>query len=585
MNLPHLSISFTTGDTPRLELSVDNCTIPAKTFDNERATLFILGSPVLGESIVYDDIWAQVTDAGLPSDFLKKINGEFLLITLDKQSGTLRVSSDRYTSIPLFYVADDSGFYGSVFYKDVWEYVNGNNASNINRYAVFEFLWLQRLLGTKTYDLSSSFLLAASTVTYRTGSATTDRYWVPSFEKTSASVKDSANLLSSLIRQSIRRKTSDNPGRIGLFLSGGIDSRTVLSSFEHPPVSFTIGVTDNNEVKVARKIANSVQSRHKFIAIDQDPYSSRLDELTMLGGGMHAFDHAIFYGLKQQISSDADVVFHGHGIDYMFQGMYLLNRNINFLGRRTSFKRSESIGPDFPGEYINRIGHRLKDIALLNYVVANRRDEMLGQLRHSVEEILESGEGFCQTPDDQWEYMLIHGLARHYPFTNLTSMGTTAEQRIIAFDNDIFDLYLSLPKSHRLDGKIAKETLKILNPKLASIPTANTNQSPNQSAIQKDVIKLIQLVKRRTGLQKSPRIEATAEERTWPDRGHMFATQPKLTEAALALQSSEALASLDFLDMDRLAKDIPTWLDSPAVGPGAFLTFLVTIDRFIKYGQ
>ena len=585
MNLPHLSISFTTGDTPRLELSVDNCTIPAKTFDNERATLFILGSPVLGECIVYDDIWAQVTDAGIPSDFLKKINGEFLLITLDKQSGTLRVSSDRYTSIPLFYVADDSGFYGSVFYKDVWEYVNGNNASNINRYAVFEFLWLQRLLGTKTYDLSSSFLLAASTVTFTNGSAETDRYWVPSFKKTSASVKDSANLLSSLIRQSIRRKTSDNPGRVGLFLSGGIDSRTVLSSFEHPPVSFTIGVTDNNEVKVARKIANSVQSRHKFIAIDQDPYSSRLDELTMLGGGMHAFDHAIFYGLKQQISGDADVVFHGHGIDYMFQGMYLLNRSINFLGRRTSFKRSESIGPDFPGEYINRIGHRLKDIALLDYVVAKRRDEMLEQLRHSVEEILESGEGFCQTPDDQWEYMLIHGLARHYPFTNLTSMGTTAEQRIIAFDNDIFDLYLSLPKSHRLDGKIAKETLKILNPMLASIPTANTNQSPNQSAIQKDVIKLMQLVKRRMGLEKSPRLEATAEERTWPDRGHMFATQPKLTEAALALQSSEALASLDFLDMDRLAKDIPTWLDSPEVGPGAFLTFLVTIDRFIKYGQ
>jgi asparagine synthetase B (glutamine-hydrolysing) len=585
MNLPHLSISFTTGDTSKLELSVDNCTIPAKTFDNERSTLFIIGSPVLGESIVYNDIWAQVTDAGLPSEFLKNINGEFLLITLDKQSGTLRVSSDRYTSIPLFYVVDDSGFYGSVFYKDVWEYVIGNNSSNINKYAVFEFLWLQRLLGTKTYDLSSSFLLAASTVTYRSGSATTDRYWVPSFEKTSASVKDSAKLLSGLIRQSIRRKTSDNPGRIGLFLSGGIDSRTALSSFEHPPVSFTIGVTDNNEVKVARKIANSVQSRHKFIAIDQDPYSSRLDELTMLGGGMHAFDHAIFYGLKQQISSDADVVFHGHGIDYMFQGMYLLNRNLNFLGRRTSFKRAESIGPDFPGEYINRIGHRLKDIALLDYVVANRRDEMMGQLRHSVEEILESGEGFCQTPDDQWEYMLIHGLARHYPFTNLTSMGTTAEQRIIAFDNDIFDLYLSLPKSHRLDGKIAKETLKILNPKLASIPTANTNQSPNQSAIQKDAIKLIQLVKRRTGLEQSPRLEATPEERTWPDRGRMFATQPKLTEAAMALRSSDALASLDFLDMDRLAKDIPTWLESPTAGPGAFMTFLVTIDRFIKYGQ
>jgi hypothetical protein len=44
----------------------------------------------------------------------------------------------------------------------------------------------------------------------------------------------------------------------------------------------------------------------------------------------------------------------------------------------------------------------------------------------------------------------------------------------------------------------------------------------------------------------------------------------------------DALASLGFIDMDRLAKDIPYWITTPNYGAGSFLSFLITIDRFIK---
>ena len=262
--------------------------------------------------------------------------------------------------------------------------------------------------------------------------------------------------------------------------------------------------------------------------------------------------------------------------------MYLLTHNLTLFGRRTSFKRSDRIGDDFPGEYLNRIGHRLKSINLIEYVLPNRRVDMLAQLRHSIEEIQQLGEGFCNTLDDQWEFMLIHALSRHYPFTNISSMATIAEQRTIAFDNDIFDLYLSLPKSHRLEGKIARKALKILNPRLAAIPTANTNQRPDQSPLTRDARKLMRLFRDRIGPLSTNYISPTAEQRTWPDRGRMFATQQRLTNTALELQTSEALASLGFIDMDRLSSDIPHWVKTPNYGAGALLSFLVTIDRFIK---
>ena len=456
------------------------------------------------------------------------------------------------------------------------------NQLKLNEYAIFEFLWLQRLLGTKTYDSNSSFLLAATTVTYKIGTINTDSYWRPSFKKTTAPVQDTARQLAQLLRQSAKRKTSDQPGQIGMFLSGGTDSRTVLAAFEEPPSSFTIGVSDNNEVQIARSVANTVQSSHKFIPISQDPYSDNLDAMTMLGGGMHAFDHAIFYHLKQGMPKQIDVNFHGHGIDYMFQGMYLLTRNLTLFGRRTSFKKSDAIGSNLASEYLNRIGHRLKNIDLLQYVVKHRRKEMMEQLHHSVEEVMQHGQKFCANPDDHWEYMLIHGLSRHYPFTNLSSMGTVAEQRTIAFDNDIYNLYLSLPKSHRIDGKIAKQTLKILSPQLAAIPTANTNQRPNQSALTRDTYRLVRLLQRYIWSANKGDVAPTAEERTWPDRGRMFNNQPLLRNAAIQLQKSEAIASLGFIDMDKLVADIPGWVEKPNDGSGALLTFLITIDRFLK---
>ena len=195
----------------KLELSIENCTIRRQVFENDHATLVILGTPILGEKIASEALWAETKSRGLQDDFLRCVNGEFLFIHLSKTTRTLQISTDRFTSIPLFYLSDETGFFGSIYYNGVWEYLNSNNRTKINEHAVFEFLWLQRLLGTKTYDSYSSFLLAATKLTYQQGKITTSQYWTPSFQKTSASLNESAEQLAASLRQSTARKTSDNP--------------------------------------------------------------------------------------------------------------------------------------------------------------------------------------------------------------------------------------------------------------------------------------------------------------------------------------------------------------------------------------
>ncbi len=76
----------------------------------------------------------------------------------------------------------------------------------------------------------------------------------------------------------------------------------------------------------------------------------------------------------------------------------------------------------------------------------------------------------------------------------------------------------------------------------------------------------------------------------WIDRqrgvflGHnrLFQRQSVLRQAALDVARSEVLEALDFLDMDALARNVPVWVDDPARDAGAFLTYLVTVDRFLR---
>ena len=126
------------------------------------------------------------------------------------------------------------------------------------------------------------------------------------------------------------------------------------------------------------------------------------------------------------------------------------------------------------------------------------------------------------------------------------------------------------------------KALKELNPELAALPTANTNERPDRGPLGRDFDRAANFARRKIGLDRSSRLSITPEERTFQDRGRMFAEHPGLRASAQAVCMSEELASLGFLDMDRIAKDVPRWLENPNKNAGAFITFLVMIDRFLK---
>ena len=77
----------------------------------------------------------------------------------------------------------------------------------------------------------------------------------------------------------------------------------------------------------AARISNAAKEgllqSYRSIKLDKDHFTINLDKITRICGGQFTFYDAIFTGLDDHYFNNVDYIFHGHGLDYFFQGMYL----------------------------------------------------------------------------------------------------------------------------------------------------------------------------------------------------------------------------------------------------------------------
>ena len=573
---------FDEGKDDGIEVEYDNIYPEPYVFHEKDHLFYVLGSPIIGEKINRKKVCEVVRTNGLDNNILSLINGEFLIIWFNRVLREINLINDRFTSIPFYFFTREKYFFGSVYYKDVWKQLDPLTNKKVLKEAFFEFIWLQRLMGEKTYDTKSKFLWSASCLTFNGRKIHTKNYWFPDFTKDyKSSIRTQAIILAKRLKKSINRKTSDNK-RYGLFLSGGRDTRVVLAAFEKPLICFTVGSSrDNNEYLVALEASKVKGAEHVFLPSPPDHYSKILDKAVLLGGGMYTFPHALFLPYRNFVIPKVDVVFHGHGLDYFFQGMYLPRKYFYIFRRRTYCAKLRRLSGDFISDYLTNIHHRLKDIDIMRYIKLSHREKMMEFLRYSVDEVVQRGREFCNTLYDLWEYMLIHNLSRHYTNPNLSSIATYVEQRTIAFDNDVFSLYMSLPEKYRLGANISCKTLRYLDPKLGKIRTGNTNIRADYSPLMQTATMIGSWLLRKSKISKKEYLHPHPEDRTWPDNDVALRNQRYLVETAMQVAKSEVLETLSFLDMTTIRKDIDEWLKSPT-GGAAFIFTLITIDRFLR---
>lgn len=556
-----------------------------KVFQRNGRLLIMLGSPIYRDKVDVEKVSALLLTKDLSKELLSTINGSFLFImySVDNEKPQITIINDRFASIPFYYRVDGNLFSGAISYVDIWDSSRSiqDFIGDINQEAFLEFLHLKQLLGDKTYDLKTKYLEPASVLKYSEKDLSCDTYWEPRYNCEDISFEEFTWRFLELFKRSLKRKYVDTK-KYGLFLSGGLDSRLILAALESPVISFTIGDFFNTEVKVARKVTQIKKCSHIFLQRDIDFYHTIVPPAVAIGGGMYSFENAHFMNYSKLKDYGIDVMWHGCFLDSLFQGNYLPKKP-RVIGRfPTSFYRILDIKNSLIEGYLSSIKYRLRSVNPLFLIKEARKKDLSEALHQSVNNIIEEGRAYCNDEYEIWDYLSFHNISRYWSFLNVLSMRVDFEEYTPALDNDLFNLYFTMPLEFKLYARVPKKALSILNPRMANTVNANSGNR----IVNSPLMDTIANVKHKTAsklfnfLRKNRNQHTIFTQRSWLNYDEYIRQIPPMRRLVEGLKDSELLESIGIFDMDKVRELIDSHLNNKNNHSDAILR-LLTIEQLL----
>jgi asparagine synthase (glutamine-hydrolysing) len=230
------------------------------------------------------------------TDFAAKLNGAFFIAVYDAVQRRLLLTNDRYGLYPHYY-HDESG--KLVFGPEVKSVLRAPFVTKkLNVTAAAEYFRFQQLLGVKTFHEGILVFPYGSVGEFdlQNSSWGIHHYWDwdQIADRTHIQFEEASLELGHLLRRAVERR-SDDGFRPGVFLTGGLDSRTLLGLMpprNPPPISATFGVENSRDVYYAKQIADAVGSRHHWFDFPDGRWVLDNVELHLkLTEGFHSWIH------------------------------------------------------------------------------------------------------------------------------------------------------------------------------------------------------------------------------------------------------------------------------------------------------
>jgi asparagine synthase (glutamine-hydrolysing) len=257
---------------------------------------------------------------------VNQLRGMFAFAIWDEKNETLFMARDRVGKKPLYYSITRQGtlVFGSEL-KAILEHPEVER--EINPRALDAFFSLGYVPDPLSIFKNIEKLSPGHHLTFSRGRLCIERFW--DFEYNSNGnghhAKDYLDELRSLLDESVRlRLVSDVP--LGAFLSGGIDSSTVVGlmarQMDQPVKTFSIGFNEDNfnELKYARLTAKKFQTEHHEFLVTPD-ICDVVDKLVWHFDEPFADSSAIpTYMVSKLAREHVKVVLTGDGGDELFAG-------------------------------------------------------------------------------------------------------------------------------------------------------------------------------------------------------------------------------------------------------------------------
>ena len=258
------------------------------------------------------------------SECLKRLRGMFGLAIWDDKKQQFFLARDRVGKKPLYYsvTRDNTLVFGSEL-KSLLEHPNVSREINVE--ALDAYLTLGYVPDPLSIFRGIQKLPPGHYLTFDQSGVQTVEYWDFEFEESSGTESDYLEELRHLLDESVRiRLVSDVP--LGAFLSGGVDSSTVVAlmarNMDQPVKTFSIGFHEDsyNELEFARLTAKKFGTdHHEFIVTPE--ICDIVDELVWHFDEPFADSSAIpTYMVSKLAREFVTVILSGDGGDELFAG-------------------------------------------------------------------------------------------------------------------------------------------------------------------------------------------------------------------------------------------------------------------------
>lgn len=280
-------------------------------------------------------------------DMMSKLPGMFSFAVWDEEKQQLFAARDRFGEKPFFYALNSSG--DLVFASEIKAIIGSDligepeiNIFQLGHYLKYLFINPLHTIYKNIYTLPPGHTLTYS----RLHGIKIERYW--SFPETNKSIKfdDASEQLKHLLECAVKKQlVSDVP--IGFFLSGGLDSTTIVSiaAKQRNPIStFCFGFEGiDSDMPFAREAAKKYGTNHyEFSDINTNIDELILKMATIYDEPFADASNIPTYLLSKEAVKCAKVVLTGDGADELLGGYSYYYKPLNFVSKK--YKSSFATG-------------------------------------------------------------------------------------------------------------------------------------------------------------------------------------------------------------------------------------------------
>jgi asparagine synthase (glutamine-hydrolysing) len=460
---------------------------------NERelqSTLEKLGEPhVSGASAIVGALYRRQG-----KDVARSLKGSFCAAILDEATGDVVLITDRLGSYPLYWFTADH----FVFASELRAALSAHPRPCLDPRTVADLLKFAFPMGDKTLAAGVELVPAGSTLTYR---ASTQRVSIDAygsiaelFTPSGVNEREYFESIKTAFAASMDHATA-GPHRYGLSLSGGLDTRVMLSALDRlgcPLSTFTLGGRGCADEVIADELSGMARTDHRFVALDDhylDDLLPTVDRMVSLTDGMyvsHGFTEML--ALQGFEASDCSVLLRGHAGELAKASTAW---PLHTDARIYAMKSTEEFIPYM----LSRLTHVSRGNAAREVFTKSWVDALDGA---DAQRSLETSIGSVSlAPPDLCSYLYLKEYHRRVTVPSLEIFRTATDVRMPLADIDFLRAVLQGPARWRDGVKIHQMLIGANGPKYLRVRNPNTGAPAGAGPLREAIFDKVNTVLRR----------------------------------------------------------------------------------------